>query len=157
MTSCCRVSAWRLQQPLSISPTCHRRGIFFSGLCCDWVSTTATQVMKTSNSDVCEGISPKTGQIILEAHNYFNYGVPWEYIGEGNGNPLRYSCLENPMDRGARRATVYGVAKSRTRLSHIPVPMRVRLIAQSCPTVCDPLDCTPARLSCPWDFPSKNT
>ena len=31
--------------------------------------------------------------------------------GEGNGNPLQYSCLENPMDRGARRATVHGVAR----------------------------------------------
>ena len=35
--------------------------------------------------------------------------------GEGNGNPLQYSCLENPMDRGAWRATVHGIAKSRTR------------------------------------------
>ena len=33
--------------------------------------------------------------------------------GEGNGNPLRYSCLENPMDRGAWQATVYGVARVR--------------------------------------------
>ena len=32
--------------------------------------------------------------------------------GEGNGNPLPYSCLENPMDRGAWQATVHGVAKS---------------------------------------------
>ena len=32
--------------------------------------------------------------------------------GGGNGNPLQYSCLENPMDRGAWRATVHGVAKS---------------------------------------------
>ena len=31
--------------------------------------------------------------------------------GEGNGNPLQYSCLRNPMDRGAWRATVHGVAK----------------------------------------------
>ena len=37
--------------------------------------------------------------------------------GEGNGNPLQYSCLENPMDRGAWLATVHGVAKSQTRLS----------------------------------------
>ena len=37
--------------------------------------------------------------------------------GEGNGNPLQYSCLENPMDRGARRATVHGVAKNWTPLS----------------------------------------
>ena len=34
--------------------------------------------------------------------------------GEGNGNPLQYSCLENPRDRGAWQATVHGVAKSRT-------------------------------------------
>ena len=37
--------------------------------------------------------------------------------GEGNGNPLQYSCLENPMDGGAWWATVHGVAKSRTRLN----------------------------------------
>ena len=36
--------------------------------------------------------------------------------GEGNGNPLQYSCLGNPMDRGAWRATVHGVAKSQTGL-----------------------------------------
>ena len=36
---------------------------------------------------------------------------------EGNDNPLQYSCLENPRDRGAWRATVHGVAKSWTRLS----------------------------------------
>ena len=33
--------------------------------------------------------------------------------GEGHGNPLQYSCLENPMDRGAWQATVYGVARVR--------------------------------------------
>ena len=37
--------------------------------------------------------------------------------GEGNGNPLQYSCLENYMDRGAWQATVHGVSKSWTRLS----------------------------------------
>ena len=36
--------------------------------------------------------------------------------GEGNGNPLQYSCLENPMEGGAGRLLVHGVAKSRTRL-----------------------------------------
>ena len=40
------------------------------------------------------------------------------YIGEGNGNPLQYSCLENPMDGGAWEATVNGVTKSQTRLSN---------------------------------------
>ena len=36
---------------------------------------------------------------------------------EGNGNPLQYSCLENPMDRGAWQASIHGVAKSPTQLS----------------------------------------
>ena len=38
--------------------------------------------------------------------------------GEGNGNPLQYSCLENPMDRGAWWVTVSGLAKSGTRLNN---------------------------------------
>ena len=37
--------------------------------------------------------------------------------GEGNGTLLQYSCLENPMDRGARKAAVHGVAESRTQLT----------------------------------------
>ena len=45
--------------------------------------------------------------------------IPWSgrSAGGGNGNPLQYSCLENPMDRGAWQATVHGVEKSKTRLS----------------------------------------
>ena len=40
-------------------------------------------------------------------------------IGEGNGNPLQCSCLENPRDGGAWRAAVYGVAQSRSRLKRL--------------------------------------
>ena len=40
------------------------------------------------------------------------------YPGEGNGNPLHYSCLGNPMDRGIWWAAVHGVTKSRTGLSN---------------------------------------
>ena len=39
--------------------------------------------------------------------------------GGGHGNPLPYSCLENPTDRGAWWATVHGVAKSRTRVKQL--------------------------------------
>ena len=46
--------------------------------------------------------------------------------GEGNGNPLQYSCLENPMDRGAWWATVHGVAKSQTRLSDFTFILQMR-------------------------------
>ena len=38
-------------------------------------------------------------------------------VGEGSGTPLQYSCLENPMDGGASKAAVHGVAEGRTRLS----------------------------------------
>ena len=41
-------------------------------------------------------------------------------VGEGNGTPLQYSCLENPVDGGAWWAAVHGVTKSRTRLSDFP-------------------------------------
>ena len=44
---------------------------------------------------------------------FYTVGPCWLsvlYIEEGNGNPLQYSCLGNPMDRGSWRATVYGVA-----------------------------------------------
>ena len=43
------------------------------------------------------------------------------YLGEGNGNPLQYFCLENPMDRGAWWATVHGVTKSLTRLKQLSI------------------------------------
>ena len=43
---------------------------------------------------------------------HFHFSL--SYIGEGNGNPLQYSCLENPWDGGAWRAAIYGVAQCRT-------------------------------------------
>ena len=46
-------------------------------------------------------------------YNPFNIG----WIGEGNGTPLQYSCLENPMDGGAWKAVVHGVAEGQTPLS----------------------------------------
>ena len=47
---------------------------------------------------------------------FFFFLSPKSCCGEGNGTPLQYSCLENPMDGGAWWATIYGVAQSRTRL-----------------------------------------
>ena len=43
--------------------------------------------------------------------------------GEGNGNPLQYSCLENPMDRGAWQATIHGVARAGHDLATKPPPL----------------------------------
>ena len=52
-----------------------------------------------------------------EARDAGSVPGPGRSPGEGNGSPLQYSCLENPMDRGTWWATVHGVEKSRTRLN----------------------------------------
>ena len=53
----------------------------------------------------------------LELPSVFFYTTPHLVFGEGNGSPLQYSRLGNPMDRGAWQATVHGASKSQTRLS----------------------------------------
>ena len=101
-------------------------------------------------------------------------------FGEGNGTPLQYSCLENPMNGGAWKAAVHGVAEGRTWLSdftftfHFPAlasgffttgatweaPLLLLLSAakslQSCPTLCDHRR-QPTRLPRPSDSPGKST
>ena len=61
-----------------------------------------------------------TQTVKVSAYNVGDLGsIPglWRSSGEGNGKPLQYSWLENPMDRGAWWAIAHGVAKSRTQLS----------------------------------------
>ena len=48
--------------------------------------------------------------------------------GEGNGNPFEYSCLENPMDRGAWQATVHGVSRVRHNTATKPPPHSTYLL-----------------------------
>ena len=57
-------------------------------------------------------------------------------IGEGNGNPLQCSCLENPRDRGTWRAAVYGVTQSRTRLKRLSSSSSSSHSQGSAPTSC---------------------
>ena len=56
---------------------------------------------------------------ICSGHAGQGKGVRLPFLGEGNGNPLQCSCLENPRDGGAWWAAVYGVAQSRTRLKRL--------------------------------------
>ena len=87
--------------------------------------------------------------------------------GEGHGNPLQYSCLENPMDRGAWWVTIHGVEKSRAQMKQFSIvacvssakkmptdssrtlvekkklnllSVQFSSVAQSCPTLCDPMN-----------------
>ena len=64
---------------------------------------------------VCSPWAPEELDTIERLHFHFSLSC----IGEGNGNPLRCSCLENPRDRGAWWAAVYGVAQSRKRLKQL--------------------------------------
>ena len=54
--------------------------------------------------------------------------------GEGNGTPLQYSCLENPMDGGAWWAAVHGVAKSRKRLSDFTLTFHFHVLEKEMAT-----------------------
>ena len=54
--------------------------------------------------------------------------------GEGDGSPLQYSCLENPMDGGAWWAAVHGVAKSQTRLSDFPFTFHLHALEKEMAT-----------------------
>ena len=64
-------------------------------------------------------------------------------IGDGNGNPLQCSCLENPRDGGAWWAAIYGVAQNRTRLMWLSSSSSSVLIAQWCRTLHNPMVCRP--------------
>ena len=56
-----------------------------------------------------------------------NVGSLGRSPGEGNSNPLQYSCLENPMDGGTWQATVYGVVKSQIRMKRLLFPKIINL------------------------------
>ena len=76
-----------------------------------------TQVVSTNeHQDACSVDMGLPVQFIVEPGTC-NYGSLQQLFEEGNGNPLQYSCLENPMDGGAWQAAVHGGARSWTRLS----------------------------------------
>ena len=60
---------------------------------------------------------------------------------EGNDNPLQYSCLENPGDRGAWWAAIYGVTQSRTRLTQLSSSSSSMLFSRVVASVCIPTTC----------------
>ena len=56
----------------------------------------------------------------------------YTFLGEGNGNPLQCSCLENPRDGGAWWATIYGVTQSRTRLKRLSSSSSSSFLESAC-------------------------
>ena len=82
---------------------------------CQWHPTPVLLPGKSHGRRSLVGCSPwgrEESDMTERLHFHFSLSC----IGEGNGNPLQCSCLENPMDSGAWWAAVYGVSQSRTRL-----------------------------------------
>ena len=102
-----------------------------------WHSTPVLLPGKSHGRKSLIGCSP-WGREELDTTERLHFHFSLSCIGEGDGNPLQCSCLENPRDGGAWWAAVYGVAQSRTRLK--------RLSSSSS-----------SRLYSPWNSPGQNT
>ena len=98
---------------------------YFSDICCDYTYTYIcnVEIYKLGHVNyITLHVEVSWWAVVLGLHRV---GHDWatslslSCIGEGNGNPLQCSCLENPRDGGAWWAAVYGVAQSRTRLKRL--------------------------------------
>ena len=78
-------------------------------------STLTWKIPWTEGSGGLQSMGSLESDMTERLHFHFSLSC----IGEGNGNPLQCSCLENPRDGGAWWAAVYGVARSRTRLKRL--------------------------------------
>ena len=98
---------WILSKAFSASTEIIIWLLFFSLLMC--ITLIDLRILK---NPCIPGIKP-TANIILNGEKLKAFPLK---SGEGNGNPLQYSCLENPRDRGAWWVAIYGVTQSRTQL-----------------------------------------
>ena len=101
----------------TICPYVYQTSVLFKGLC----------LFIYIRIDSCLGIriNPHSSVGKESACNVGDLGLIPGYgrsPGEGNGNPFQYSCLENPMDRGAWRATVHRIARTGHNLATKPPP-----------------------------------
>ena len=106
--------------------------VFSTGLgpeglqCCrQWHPTPALSPGKSHGRRSLVGCSP-WGRQESDTTERLHFHFSLSCIGEGNGNPVQRSCLENPRDGGAWWAAVYGVAQSRTRLKRLSSSSRER-------------------------------
>ena len=84
-------------------------------------STLAWKIPWTEEPGGLQSMGSLESDTTEQLHFHFSLSC----IGEGNGNPLQCSCLENPRDGGACWAAIYGVAQSQTRLKDLAVAVAV--------------------------------
>ena len=92
-----------------LTPFCRRR---------QWQPTPVLLPGKYHGLRSLIGCSP-WGRCESDTNEWLRFHFSLSCIGEGNGNPLQCSCLENPRDSGAWWAAIYGVTQSRTRLKRL--------------------------------------
>ena len=112
-------------------------------------STEIANVIMLKFNNILFGIQ-KNFKIPGDSESAYNAGDPGlipgsgRSPGEGNGNPLQYSCLENSTERGAWGAIVHRAAKSQIQLSdwhfHFTLKFQFSSVTQSCLTLCDPMN-----------------
>ena len=82
----------------------------------------AAKVQKYNSGKIsrprAKGLKNRVRSLLLQNNSPQHFSFVLNNGNQGNGNPLQYSCLENPMDRGTWQATVHGVANSQTQLSN---------------------------------------
>ena len=116
----------------------HQRTEAFQLWCCrrifrrrQWQSTPVLLPWKSHGWRNLVGCSPGgCGELDMIKRLHFHFSL--SCIGEGNGNPLQCSCLENPRGRKAWWAAVYGVTQSRTQLKRLSSNSSSRMFKTSC-------------------------
>ena len=101
---------WTPKSEFHIDFTCHRRR--------QWHPTPVLLPGKSHGWRSLVGCSP-WGHVESVTTEQLHFHFSLSCIGEGNGNPLQCSCLENPREEGAWWAAIYGVAQSQTRLKRL--------------------------------------
>ena len=96
-----------------------------------WHATPVLLPGKSHGRRSLVGCSP-WGRYESDTTEWLHFHFSLSHNGEGNGNPLQCSCLENPRDRGACWAAVYGVARSWTRLTRLSSSSRIQKLSITC-------------------------
>ena len=114
-------SCWTLCDPMDCSlPGSSVHGVLQARIL-EWVSMPSSRGSSWPRDRTCVSYLSCVGRWVLyywrhlRSHFIYTSGIWWE----GNGTPLQYSCLENPMDRGAWWAIVHRITKSLTRLKRL--------------------------------------